>query len=126
MEMMLNFYTEKLSKTKGCWAASSLQAAVARGKGSYCARQLRILVRGFIGNRAIPPLNPYGYWNTSMLVDEDLKADINTYLQEVGKEITAEKLVEYLWQEDVIQKHGITRKISIRTARRYLQELGYR
>jgi hypothetical protein len=61
-----------------------------------------------------------------MLVDEDLKADINTYLQEVGKEITAEKLVEYLWREDVIQKHGITRKISIRTARRYLQELGYR
>jgi hypothetical protein len=61
-----------------------------------------------------------------MLVDEDLKADINTYLQEVGKENTAEKLVEYLWREDVIQKHGITRKISIRTARRYLQELGYR
>jgi hypothetical protein len=120
MEMMLNFYTEKLSKTKGCLAASSLQATVARGKGSYCARQLRILVRGFIGNRVILPLNPYGYWNTSMLVDE-LKADIDTYLQEVGKDITAEQLVEYLWGEDVIQKHGIARKISIRTARRWIQ-----
>ncbi|KAJ7107052.1 hypothetical protein C8R44DRAFT_637891, partial [Mycena epipterygia] len=126
MEILLNFYTGNLSKTKGFWAASSIQAAVSRGKGLYCARQLRVLVRKFIADRTILPLNPYGYWSTSMLVDEDLKTDINLFLQELGKEITAEKLVEYLARPEVMEKHGITRKIGLRTAQRYLKELGYR
>ncbi|KAJ6570372.1 hypothetical protein B0H10DRAFT_2237889 [Mycena sp. CBHHK59/15] len=61
-----------------------------------------------------------------MLVNEDLKADINLHLQNLGKDITAEKLAEYLWSEEVMQKHGITRKITVWTARRYLKVLGYR
>jgi hypothetical protein len=126
MEVMLNFYTRDLLKTKGCWAASSLQTAVSRGKGRYCARQLRVLVRQFIGDRSILLLNPYGYWNTSMLIDEELKSDINLYLQELGKDITAEKLVAYLCSPDAMMKHRITWTISLRTAQRYLRELGYR
>ncbi|KAJ7744451.1 hypothetical protein DFH07DRAFT_698743, partial [Mycena maculata] len=126
METMLNLYTGNLSKTKGFWVGSSLQAAVSRGRGTYCARQLRILVRQFIADRTVLPINPYGYWNTSMLVDENLQEDINLYLQELGKEITAEKLVEYLRRPDVMTKHGISRKISLKTAQRYLKELGYR
>ncbi|THV05625.1 hypothetical protein K435DRAFT_816328 [Dendrothele bispora CBS 962.96] len=46
-----------------------------------------------------------------MLTDEDLCNDINLYLQEIGNDITAEKLVSYL---------------ALRTARRYLHTLGYR
>jgi hypothetical protein len=126
MEIMVNFYTGKLSKTEGFWAASPLQAAVSRGEGTYFARQVRILVRNFIADRKILPLNPYGYWNTSMLVDEDLKADINLYLQELGKAITAEKLVQYLRDPEVMTKHGISRQIGLTTAKRYLKELGYR
>ncbi|KAJ6453500.1 hypothetical protein C8R45DRAFT_790234, partial [Mycena sanguinolenta] len=122
MEIMLNFYTRNLSKTRGLWAASSLQAAVARGKGRYWSRQIRILVRQFISDCQIL----LGYWNTSMLVDEDLKSDINLYLQELGKKITAEKLVLFLAWEDIVTKHGITSKISLRTAQRYLKALGYR
>jgi hypothetical protein len=60
------------------------------------------------------------------VVDEDLKNDINLYLQEFGKDITAEKLVQFLAREDVVTKHGITSKISLRTAQRYLTVLGYR
>ncbi|KAJ7135031.1 hypothetical protein C8R43DRAFT_894625 [Mycena crocata] len=126
MKIMLNFYTADLSKTKGFWAASSLQAAVSQGKGRYCARQLRAMVRQFILDRDILPLNLYGYWNTSMLVDEELQTDINLHLQELGTEITAAKLVEFLAQPEMVQKHGITRKISLATATRYLQTLGYR
>ncbi|KAJ6448581.1 hypothetical protein C8R45DRAFT_1115184 [Mycena sanguinolenta] len=126
MEIMLNFYTGNLSKTRGLWAASSLQAAVARGKGRYWSRLVRILVRQFILDRQILLVNPYGYWNNSMLVDEDLKSDINLYLQELGKDITAEKLVLFLAREDIVTKHGITSKISLRTAQRYLKTLGYR
>ncbi|KAJ7150703.1 hypothetical protein C8R46DRAFT_847610, partial [Mycena filopes] len=126
MEIMLNLYTADLSATKGIWAASSLQASVARGKGRYWSRQVRILVRQFMSDRTILPVNPYGYWNTSMLVDEDLKNDIELHLQELGSDITAEKLVQFLGREEVMLKHGITSKISLRTAQRWLKMLGYR
>ncbi|KAJ6464252.1 hypothetical protein C8R47DRAFT_933222, partial [Mycena vitilis] len=126
MQSMLHFYTAPKSDKRGLWVASSLQGAVALGKGVYCSRQLRTMVRAFIADRTMLPLNPYGYWTTSMLVDEELQGEINLYLQELGKEITAEKLVEFLARPEVMQKHGITRRISVRTAERYLQELGYR
>ncbi|KAJ6552105.1 hypothetical protein DFH09DRAFT_859926, partial [Mycena vulgaris] len=126
MQTMLNFYTSPLSKTRGFWAASSLQAAVSLGKGIYWSRQVRILVRAFIADRTVLPLNPYGYWTTSMLVDEELSSEINLYLQELGKDITAHKLVEFLARPELMQKHGISKRISVRTAERYLQELGFR
>jgi hypothetical protein len=61
-----------------------------------------------------------------MLADEDLATDVRNHLQELGKFITAEKLVQYLAREDVMEKHGLEKTISISTARRYLNELGYR
>lgn len=72
------------------------------------------------------PVNPFGDWNESMLVDEDLMGDINLHLQELEKEISAQKLVDFLARDDVREKHGITKAISERTARRYLGTLGYR
>ncbi|GLB37418.1 hypothetical protein LshimejAT787_0404690 [Lyophyllum shimeji] len=126
MRTMLNFYTNPESATFGKWAASSYQASISLGKGRYCARQLRKLGRQFIDDRTVLPVNPYGDWNESMLADEDLMYDISLHLQELRKEITAEKLVEYLARDDVREKHGITKAISARTARRYLKALGYR
>ncbi|KAJ7933624.1 hypothetical protein B0H13DRAFT_1592199, partial [Mycena leptocephala] len=52
--------------------------------------------------------------------------DINLYLQEIGNDITAEKLVPYLGRPEVMEKHGITKTITVHTARRYLKLLGYR
>ncbi|KAJ7079849.1 hypothetical protein C8R44DRAFT_653990 [Mycena epipterygia] len=132
MQTMLNFYTSSLSKTHGLWGASSLQAAVSLGKGLYWSRQVRLLVRRFIADRTVLPPNPFssrpssGYWTTSMLVDEELKSEINLYLQELGKDIKAHKLVEFLARPEIMEKHGISRKISVRTAERYLKELGFR
>ncbi|KAF8060127.1 hypothetical protein FPV67DRAFT_1673914 [Lyophyllum atratum] len=103
---MLNLYTNPHSVTVCKWAASSVQASISLGRGRY--------------------LNPYGDWNETMLVDEDLMNDVNLHLQELGKGITAQKLVSYLTREDVREKHGITCTISERTARRYLKLLGYR
>jgi len=40
-------------------------------------------------------VNPYGDWNESMLMDEDLCNDINLYFQEIGKEISAKKLMDF-------------------------------
>jgi hypothetical protein len=61
-----------------------------------------------------------------MLVDEDLASNINLHLQELGKNISVKKIVEFLKRPDVMEKHGITRKISERTACWYLKTLGYR
>ncbi|KAJ3816431.1 hypothetical protein F5880DRAFT_1619331 [Lentinula raphanica] len=126
MRIFLNLYTDLQSLTSGKWRASSIQAAVSLGRGTYCARQLRILARAYISDRKLLPNNPYGRWTTSMLADEDLVTDISTYLQELGDEITAEKLVTFLAHPDMMEKHSIDSRISIRTARRYLNSLNYR
>ncbi|KAF8800309.1 hypothetical protein BYT27DRAFT_7117577 [Phlegmacium glaucopus] len=123
---MLNFYTHKQSLTYDAWAASSIQASLGLGKGLHCACRIRRLTRQFIKDHTVLPINPYGDWNESMLVDEDLCNDINLYLQEIGKEISAKKLVDFLAREDGRSKHGIEKQISERTARRYLNTLGYR
>jgi hypothetical protein len=123
--MMLNFYTNPQSVTYEKWGASALQAAISLGRGPYCARQLAKLSRQFILDHSVLPINPYGDWNESMLVDEDLASDINLHLQKLRKNISAKKVVEFLTRPDVMEKHGITRKISKRTACQYLKTLGY-
>jgi hypothetical protein len=126
MQMLLNFYTNEQSTTYDAWGASSCQSAIALGRGQHCAQQLRLLTRQFIQDRNILPINPYGGWNESMLVDEDLANDLNLYLQEIGKEISGKKVQEFLNREDIRSKHGIDKLICERTAQRYLNELGYR
>ncbi|KAF8903966.1 hypothetical protein CPB85DRAFT_1180931, partial [Mucidula mucida] len=126
MQAMLSDYTSSLSATYGHWAASSLQATVFLGRGVYCARVLCRLVRAFIADRTLLPINPYGSFKESMLANQDLLQDINLHLQELEKDITALKVVEYLAQPEVKDKYGITKTISLRTAQQYLNALGYR
>jgi len=84
------------------------------GKGLHCARRIRRLTRQFISDRKVLPINPFGDWNESMLVYEDLCNDINLYLQEIGKEISAKKLIDFFACEDIRSKHGIEKQISER------------
>ncbi|PBK94278.1 hypothetical protein ARMGADRAFT_1045736 [Armillaria gallica] len=86
---------------------------------------LRVLVCQYIIDHVVLVANPYGDWNESLLVNEDLTQDINLHLQELGKDITAEKVVNLLASLEIRAKHGITRTISVRTARCYLRALGY-
>ncbi|KAJ6519197.1 hypothetical protein C8R45DRAFT_918270 [Mycena sanguinolenta] len=122
----LAMYTNPKSVTYGKWGLSVRQAAIAVGRDEYCARRFASLSREYITCRKVLPVNPYGQWKESMLADEDLASDVRDHLQELGKFITADKLVNYLSREDVMEKHGLDKKISIRTARKYLHELGYR
>jgi hypothetical protein len=89
-------------------------------------RGLCQLARQFIHGHSLLPVNSFGDWNESLLVNEGLATDINLYLQEIGNQITAEKVVEFLSRPEIMEKHGITRAISVRMARRYLHALGYR
>ena len=93
MQSLLNLFTHPSSTTHRKWITSSMQAAFALGKGTYCAHQLRRLSKQFIEDCAILLINPFGDWNQSMLLDEDIALDINLYLQTLGKEISAQKLV---------------------------------
>ncbi|KAJ7353102.1 hypothetical protein DFH08DRAFT_956188 [Mycena albidolilacea] len=126
MQIFLNFYTDPRSKTYGHWGASALQTTVALGRSQYCMRGLCQLARQFIHDRSLLPVNPFGDWNKSLLVNEGLATDINLYLQEIGNQITAEKVVVFPSRPEIMEKHGITRVISVHTARRYLRALGYR
>ncbi|THU83314.1 hypothetical protein K435DRAFT_871413, partial [Dendrothele bispora CBS 962.96] len=87
MRALLSLYTEPRSSTYGKWQASSLNAAISLHHGVYCARVLRTLVRQFIEDHTILPINSYGNWNETLLVDENLVNDINLFLQEIGGEI---------------------------------------
>ncbi|KAJ6602306.1 hypothetical protein B0H10DRAFT_2230190 [Mycena sp. CBHHK59/15] len=119
-------YTHPNSATYGKWGLSARQAAIGAGRDVYCARRFANLSQEYIASRKVLPINPYGTWKQSMLADEDLANDVREHLQELGKFITTDKLVDYLLREDVMDKHGLDGKISVCTARRYLHELGYR
>ncbi len=125
MQSMLSLYTDTRSMTYEKWAASSLQAAVTLLHGTYCAWILRLLVHQYILDHTLLPLNPFGNWNETMLVNEDLAQEVNLHLQELGKDITATKVVLFLACPDIKEKHGIIKEISLCTAQRYLQVLGY-
>ncbi|KAJ7018499.1 hypothetical protein C8F04DRAFT_1277640 [Mycena alexandri] len=124
---MLNFYVTPVEGgTYGQWGASARLAAHGLGRGKHCARVLAALARQFIVSREVLDVNPYGEWNESMLADENLANDIRLHLQFLGKEITAEKLCDYLNSPEVRAEHHIDKPVSLTTARRYLDELGYR
>ena len=95
MQGMLNLFINKDSATYDKWGASSF------GCGRHCACQLRHLIRQFILDRKVLPINPYRDWNQSMLLDENLINEIHIYLQSIGPEISGQKLMEFLADEDL-------------------------
>ena len=122
---MLSYYTDPRSLTYQKWGKSAFNAAIGMGRGNHCAHILAHLSHKYIADRKVIPLNPYGSWWTSMLADEDLAEDVRLHLQELGKYITAERLVQYLRRPDVKLKHGIDGDVGETTAHQYLHELGY-
>jgi transposase len=96
------------------------------GRGSHCARRLCELNRAFFAKREVLPINPYGDWNKSFLVNENIVNEISIYLLSLGNDISAKKLMDFLHRADIKEKYGIDRNISHKTACRYLQGLGYR
>ncbi|KAJ7202808.1 hypothetical protein GGX14DRAFT_535970 [Mycena pura] len=123
---MLSLYTNPKSVTTyEKWRESAQQAAWLVGGGTGCARRIAELARAFIADRQVRPINPYGEWMISWLSDEGLVHDIRDYLRTLGDGIKAEKLQEYMNQDDIIAKYQLDGTISVRTARRYLNQLGY-
>lgn len=115
MRVLLSLYTDPcMTKTTyRAWAAALFTAAVALGIGRHCTCQLWQLSCQYIIDQKVLPINPYGNWNKSMLGNEDIAADVNKYLQSLGTEITAEKLVTFLASLEMVEKHEIEKKITV-------------
>ena len=96
------------------------------GRGTHCARRFCELNHIFFTDREVLPINPYGDWNKSLLVNENIVNETSIYLLSLGNEITAKKLMDFFHQADIKEKYGIECDISHKTACQYLQALGYR
>ncbi|KIY60825.1 hypothetical protein CYLTODRAFT_322378, partial [Cylindrobasidium torrendii FP15055 ss-10] len=129
MRALYSLYADSKSVTYNKWGASSLQAAVTLGHGTYCARILRRLCRQYIDDCSVLPENPYGDWKKSMLVNEDLSQELNLHLQECHSSssgVNATTVRDFLCRPGIMSKYAITKEVLIQTARRYLKVMGYR
>jgi len=120
-----HMFTNLQSHPYNEWGTSACQTAIGMGQGRHCARRLCELNHGFLHNQKILSINPYGDWNELLLVKEDLVNEISIYLLFLRNDITAKKLMDFLQQADIKDKHGIERNISHKMVCQYLQALGY-
>jgi hypothetical protein len=93
MQRFLWAYTNINSRVYNTWMAASLETAESAEHGRCYARCLREWSCAFIEEDENLPFNVYGTWNKSQLDDEDLKQELLTHLQSIGKFICAMDLV---------------------------------
>ncbi|KAJ7741568.1 hypothetical protein DFH07DRAFT_964918 [Mycena maculata] len=122
----LSLYTDKESKTRGEWTASSVQAAVSRGKGKGGrdghARGIRERAR----NPSLQ-VNPFGTWAKSKLeTHPELAEELKEHLVSIGKYVQARDIVDFLNRPDMQTKHNISESIHISTAQRWMHALKFR
>jgi len=71
------------------------------------------------------PFNIYSTLNKSHLDDEDLKNEILTHLQGIGKYISAQDVAWYVNRSEVKKKYSMKKGITERTAWNWLSKLNY-
>ena len=125
--MLLRVFTEDDGIWQGRWIDTSVSVALTWGKASSYAQPLHKWCRAFIKDETSLPKNPYGAWNTSVLhMDEDLKAEIETYLQLKGKFVRAQDIVECVSQEHLMVHLQRQKPMSVQMARCWMRMRGYR
>jgi hypothetical protein len=125
MKMFLWNYCKPASEPLR-WVAASEQTAEAHQKGKLTARNLRKWARSFIECRNDLPINLYGTWNTCLLDKGELAKEIHEHLQGIRKYIRTEDIVHFLGRPEVQEMHGLTKTISLSTARRWMTMMDYR
>jgi hypothetical protein len=126
MQRFLWTYTNINSRLYNKWMAASLETAESAERGRWYARCLREWSCTFIEEDENFPFNVYGTWNKSWLDDEDLKQELLTHLQSIGKFICAMDLVRYMDRLDVQKHHSLKKGISERTVRYWLNRMNFR
>ncbi|KAJ6455552.1 hypothetical protein C8R47DRAFT_934077, partial [Mycena vitilis] len=129
LECVIRFL--RLYKTSGYsgWTLHSESVARASGKtGSktWLGRKLREWAINFCADSKNIPNHMYGRFNASIMSDEDIAGDIHLHLQSLGKWVSAKEIVRYVATPDFQARLSVKRKITIRTAQRWMKKMGYR
>jgi hypothetical protein len=111
-------------KSKGFIDASE-RAAEGQRRGVTYARSIRRWIRHFIVTGGLPD-NKHGRWNVSTLEDEDVANEIKRHLQQIGRYARAEDLVAFLKDPNIRTRLKIVKRVSLRTAQRWLSRAGFR
>jgi len=125
----LNLYLDpQLSYT---WREASLIASKSQGHGVNHARNLRTWIHQYLGSKRLP-IHRYGKLRTSVLQDEDFSQSIQLHLQKIAKDgyIRAQDIVDFMETPEMQTKldeiGSRKKKISLRTAQRWLHTMGWR
>ena len=126
MQRFMWAYINSESPVYDKWEVASLDTAQTAERGPYFACRLRQWTRDFVADEENLPLNIHGSWNKSRVDDEDLKQEILTHLQGIGKYICAQDVARYMNLPEVKKRYGMKKGITDRTARNWLNRMGYR
>jgi hypothetical protein len=108
------------------WMEASETVAVTKGRGPYYGRTLRHWIKSFIADRNALPTNAWGSGNLSRLdADDGLRDELRAHLQSCGKYVRAQDLVDYLNRDQVKTHYNASVSISLKTAQRWMEDLGY-
>ncbi|KAJ7711523.1 hypothetical protein B0H16DRAFT_1251327, partial [Mycena metata] len=129
LECMVRFL--RLYKASGYsgWTLHSETVATSTGKSgskSYLGRKIRQWAIEFCEDNKKIPSHRYGQFNSSILSDEDIAGDIHLHLQSLGKFVSAKAIVQYVATPEFQARLSVKRKITIRTAQRWMKKMGYR
>lgn len=108
------------------WIAASERVAHNFQKSTTSAEWLRQWTRAFMRNRDALPYNLYGQWTPSLLEKGELAYDIKVHLQGIGKYVRAQDIVEFLDTPDIKIRYGLSKTISLSTAKRWMSKMDYR
>jgi hypothetical protein len=127
MKQFLWAYLDHQSSACGKWTMASLLTARALERKPAHSRVLRERTHAFLADREDLPFNIYGTWNESALdKDEELAQEIHLHLQEVGKYVKAMDIVDFLDTPEMRKRTGLTKRIHVATAQRWMKKLEYR
>lgn len=107
--------------------ASMFAAATVAGRGTHLAQNIRSWTQKHLRDHQCLPVNLYGAWKKSIISDEDFSLEIQLHLQNLQKEhITPTDVQEYLNLPNVLSRLGRTKPVTLQTARKWLNGMGYR
>jgi hypothetical protein len=125
----LNLYLD--SELSYTWREASFVVSKSQGQGINHARNIRTWIHQFLCHGKLP-LHHFGQSKSSILEDEDFAQAIQLHLQGIAKEgyIRAQDIVDYVLTPEMQQKldeaNAKKKKISLRTAQRWLHRMGWR
>ncbi|KAH8797296.1 hypothetical protein DL96DRAFT_1565702 [Flagelloscypha sp. PMI_526] len=139
LERKRNMEREKIGapaplKPHTTWIEASKLTVRSMGKGrkeskdpgKHASEKLRKKTRAFLEDRSEIPSNHYGNFARSLIDDEDFQQEIHAHLAKQGDYCRAQDIVDYCSQPEVLARLGRQKTISLATAKKWMNKMGYR